>query len=68
MATATHEFDTRDEPLAGCGWFDSSHELSSGLAVIEHRGFEALSQDLPLAWQVAACMAALPVVQRAGAW
>lgn len=25
-----------DLPPRGCGWFDSSHELRAGLAVIEH--------------------------------
>jgi hypothetical protein len=25
-----------EDPTCGCGWFDSSHELLAGLAVIEH--------------------------------
>lgn len=42
-----------DSPPRGCGWFDSSLDLTQGLAVIEHRGFDALPADLPLAWQLA---------------
>ncbi len=43
-----------DDPLpTGCGWFDSSLELSRGLAVVEHAGFDAIT-DAPLAWQLAA--------------
>jgi hypothetical protein len=37
----------------GCGWFDSSLDLSRGLAVVEHVGFDAIT-DAPLAWQLAA--------------
>ena len=43
-----------DELPAGCGWFDSSLDLSRGLAVVEHAGFDALGDDTPLAWQLAA--------------
>jgi hypothetical protein len=39
---------------AGCGWFDSSLDLSRGLAVVEHAGFEAIGDVTPLAWQLAA--------------
>ena len=39
----------------GCGWFESSRELVQGIKVIEHEGFEALSFEVPLAWQLAAC-------------
>jgi len=39
---------------AGCGWFDSSLDLSRGLAVVEHSGFEAIGDAAPLAWQLAA--------------
>lgn len=43
-----------DHLPAGCGWFDSSLDLSRGLAVVEHAGFEAISDAAPLAWQLAA--------------
>jgi hypothetical protein len=39
---------------AGCGWFESSLDLSRGLAVVEHLGFDAISDAAPLAWQLAA--------------
>ena len=45
--------DSDDLLPAGCGWFDSSLDLSRGLAVVEHAGFDAIS-DVPLAWQLAA--------------
>ncbi|MDQ2779295.1 MAG: hypothetical protein M3Y32_07035 [Pseudomonadota bacterium] len=40
-----------EPPAAGCGWFDSSHELSAGLQVHEHRAAEsdAALAALPLA-------------------
>jgi hypothetical protein len=38
---------------AGCGWFDSSLDLSRGLAVVEHAGFDAIGDTVPLAWQLA---------------
>jgi hypothetical protein len=70
--TADHTPDHTPDQAAGearaCGWFDSSHELAAGLAVIEHRGFDALPAGLPLGWQMAAWNAALPAAQRAGAW
>lgn len=37
----------------GCGWFDSSLDLSRGLAVVEHAGFDAIGDTVPLAWQLA---------------
>jgi hypothetical protein len=37
----------------GCGWFDSSLDLSRGLAVVEHAGFDAIGDVAPLAWQLA---------------
>lgn len=40
---------------SGCGWFESSRELVQGIKVIEHQGFEGLSFEVPLAWQLAAC-------------
>jgi hypothetical protein len=33
---------------AGCGWFDSSHELNRGLLVREHATPETLAGELPL--------------------
>ena len=39
---------------SGCGWFDSSLDLSRGLAVVEHAGFDAIGDVAPLAWQLAA--------------
>ena len=37
-----------DETPAGCGWFDSSHELQHGLWVQEHATPDAVANDLPL--------------------
>ena len=37
-----------DERLLGCGWFDSSHELTCGLVVTEHRSADAVADSLPL--------------------
>lgn len=37
-----------DEIPAGCGWFDSSHELQHGLWVQEHATPDAVANDLPL--------------------
>jgi hypothetical protein len=42
---ANHE----GEPSAGCGWFDSSHELQRGLVVHEHASVDVPSAELPLA-------------------
>lgn len=39
------------EDVRACGWFDSSHELRSGLCVQEDLGPEVLARELPLgAW------------------
>lgn len=37
------------EPLLGCGWFDSSHDLRAGLVVREHANADAVSEQLGLA-------------------
>ncbi len=37
-----------EERSWGCGWFDSSHELQSGLLVQEHAASDALAAELPL--------------------
>ncbi len=37
-----------DEAPAGCGWFDSSHELRAGLVVVEHASADAVAASLPL--------------------
>lgn len=36
--------------LLGCGWFDSSHELHSGLQVTEHLTPERVANEVPLGW------------------
>jgi hypothetical protein len=38
-----------DERALGCGWFDSSHALQTGLVVREHAGADTLGAELPLA-------------------
>ncbi len=38
-----------ETPCLGCGWFDSSHELQTGLWVSEHDDDEAVAAALPLA-------------------
>ncbi len=38
-----------EQPAAGCGWFDSSHDLQTGLLVCEHSDPAALARELPLA-------------------
>ena len=38
-----------EPPCLGCGWFDSSHELQSGLHVSEHDDDEVVAATLPLA-------------------
>lgn len=35
---------------AGCGWFDSSHELHAGLSVTEHATPERVANEVPLGW------------------
>jgi hypothetical protein len=42
--------DQLDEVLLGCGWFDSSHELHSGLQVTEHLTPERVANEVPLGW------------------
>lgn len=37
-----------EAPLPGCGWFDSSHELQSGLWVREHASADEVAAELPL--------------------
>lgn len=37
-----------DAPPAGCGWFDSSHELRAGLDIVEHASADAVAGQLPL--------------------
>jgi len=40
-----------DIDTAGCGWFDSSHDLQSGLLVTEHASADSVANELPLeAW------------------
>lgn len=39
-----------DEPACGCGWFESSFELHSGLQVTEHLSPEPVVNELPLGW------------------
>lgn len=38
-----------DRPL-GCGWFDSSHELNSGLVIQEYATTAMLGTEPQLAW------------------
>ena len=37
-----------EERVFGCGWFDSSHDLLSGLRVREHDSPDAVAAELPL--------------------
>jgi len=46
LATPTE--DTHDKP--GCGWFDSSHELTAGLRVTEHLSPDQVANEVPLGW------------------
>jgi len=39
-----------DEVLLGCGWFDSSHALNTGLQVTEHLSPEPVANEVPLGW------------------
>ena len=54
-ALAAHE---PAEPVPGCGWFDSSHELQHGLLVIE----EAAGNELA-AWQQSLISGAEPELE-----
>ena len=53
-AAAIYELELELEPEPeedtprGCGWFDSSHELQSGLWVREHLSPADLAAELPL--------------------
>lgn len=38
------------DEVAGCGWFDSSHALHSGLSVTEHATPERVANEVPLGW------------------
>ena len=38
-----------DQAAPGCGWYDSSHDLQTGLLVCEHLDPAALARELPLA-------------------
>jgi len=45
------ESTAADTATAGCGWFDSSHDLQSGLLVTEHASADSVANELPLeAW------------------
>jgi hypothetical protein len=39
-----------DDVLLGCGWFDSSHALTTGLQVTEHLTPERVANEVPLGW------------------
>jgi hypothetical protein len=39
-----------DEVLLGCGWFDSSHVLNTGLQVTEYLTPEPVANEVPLGW------------------
>ncbi len=39
-----------DEVLLGCGWFDSSHELNTGLQVTEHLSPDRVANGVSLGW------------------
>ena len=46
------ELPQPEPDVAGCGWFDSSHELNQGLRVTEHAQIGSIVNDLPLGWWV----------------
>ena len=48
-AAAPAEVGRDDEAAGGCGWFDSSHELQTGLWVREHGSPDEVAAVLPLA-------------------
>lgn len=50
--TATLVEVPAEEPVGppGCGWFDSSHELSAGLQITEHLSPQAVANEVPLGW------------------
>lgn len=39
----------------GCGWFDSSHALHSGLSVTEHLTPDRVANEVPLGWWLDWC-------------
>ena len=39
-----------DDAEPGCGWFDSSHALESGLQVTEHATPDSVANAVPLGW------------------
>lgn len=45
-----HPAQPADERPPGCGWFDSSHDLHTGLHVTEHREVESVVNQIPLSW------------------
>ncbi len=49
-----------EERLLGCGWFDSSHALQSGLLVTEHATADAVAPDMPLSDWLALHLAGWP--------
>lgn len=52
--------------FAGCGWFDSSHDLLSGLQVQEHASLATLSELLPLSHWLDLHLSGWPAGSRAG--
>ena len=58
-------WDDNEEPPPGCGWFDSSHELQSGLSVREHASADEVAADLPLEAWLELHLAGWPGVRRA---
>jgi hypothetical protein len=50
-----------DNDAVGCGWFDSSHELRSGLLVQEHLANDSVAAELPLADWLALSLWSKPV-------
>ena len=48
-AAAPASLSPDEEVPGGCGWFDSSHELQSGLWVREHTSPDEVAAELPLA-------------------
>ena len=55
-----------DEVLLGCGWFDSSHELNTGLQVTEHLTPERVANEVPLGWWLDWQTRATPCATAAG--
>ena len=48
---ADDELPCEEEDRAqGCGWFDSSHDLHSGLMVREHVCVDTVANEVPLAF------------------